>query len=149
MELKFIKYKPEQVNLSQIYRYSEDDGLDESDVRKGTLVIGYTDNGKTLAMGYLRNIIRSDTNDRLEYEIVNAVEGMEYLTMIEKACKTEFAWLPYIVAFPDSVKGKPKIGKVIKCNGKQAIFFVDEEDSASVDVNSIYQIMPYFKETDK
>ena len=147
MELKFIKYKPEQVNLAQIYCSSEGGRLDELDVRKGTLVIGYTDNGKTLAMGYLRNIIRSDTNDGLEYEIVNAVEGMEYLTFIENACKPEFAWLPYMVAFPDSATGTPKIGKVIKCNGKQAIFFDGGEYSASFSMDSIYQITPYFKET--
>ena len=147
MELKFIKYKPEQVNLSQIYRYSNGGTLDENDIRRGTLVIGYADNGKTLAMGYLRNIYRTDTNDRLEYEIVNAVEGMEYLTIIENASKPEFSRLPYMVAFPDSATCIPKVGKVIKCNGKQAIFHDGEQYSASVDVNAIYQITPYFKET--
>ena len=144
METKFIKYKPEQVNLARLYRFSEDSGLNESDVRMGTLVIGYSDNGKYLALGYLRGITQSKDTGNLLYEISNAVEGQEYSTCIEKPHKVDESRLPYVAAVIDTSE-KPIIGKVIKCNGELAVIY--DGSTRVVNVNSIHTLEPYFKET--
>ena len=144
METKFIKYKPEQVNLARLYRFSEDSGLDESDVRRGTLVIGYSDNGKYLALGYLRGMTQSKDTGNLLYEISNAVEGQEYLTCIEKPYRVDESRLPYVAAVIDTSE-KPLIGKVIKCNGELAVIY--DGSTTVVNVNSIHTLEPYFKET--
>ena len=144
METKFIKYKPEQVNLARLYRFSEDSGLDESDVRRGTLVIGYSDNGKYLALGYLRGMTQSKDTGNLLYEISNAVEGQEYSTCIEKPYRVDESRLPYVAAVIDTSE-KPLIGKVIKCNGELAVIY--DGSTTVVNVNSIHTLEPYFKET--
>jgi hypothetical protein len=149
METKFIKYKPEQVNLAQIYRFSSGADLSNADVRDGTLVVGYSDNGKYPAMGYLRGMNQSKETGKLLYEIANAIEGQEYLTCIEKPYKVDSDKLPYVVAvidpFIDPSKG-PIIGKIIKCNGELAVIY-DGSTKVVVNVNNICQLTPYFKET--
>lgn len=144
METKFIKYKPEQVNLAQLYRFSAGSELSYTDVRDGTLVVGYSDNGKYPAMGYLRGMTQSKETGNLLYEIANAVEGQEYSTCIEKPYKVDSDRLPYVAAVIDTSK-KPLIGKVIKCNGELAVIY--DGSTAVVNVNSIHQLTPYFKET--
>jgi hypothetical protein len=145
METKFIKYRPEQVNLAQIYRFSSGADLSNADVRDGTLVVGYSDNGKYLAMGYLCGITQSKETGKLLYEIANAIEGQEYSTCIEKPYKVDSDRLPYVAEVIDSSK-KPIIGKIIKCNGELATIY-DGTTNTVVNVNNICQLTPYFKET--
>lgn len=144
METKFIKYKPEQVNLAQLYRSSSDDYLSNTDVHDGTLIVGYSDNGKYLAMGYLRGMTQSKNTGELLYEIANAIEGQEYLTCIEKPYKVDIFELPYVAAVIDS-STKPIVGKIIKCDGELAVIY--DGSSTVVNVNTIHQFTPYFKET--
>ncbi len=144
METKFIKYKPEQINLAQLYRVSYGDGLDSTDVHDGTLIVGYSDNGKYPAMGYLRGMTQSKETGNILYEIANAIEGQEYSTCIEKPYKVDRDRLPYVAAVIDSSK-KPLVGKIIKCNGELAVIY--DGSSTVVNVNSIHQLTPYFKET--
>ena len=147
METKFIKYKPEQVNLAQIYRISDGGALSEADIVKGTLVVGFTGDGKYTAIGYLRGIARNENTGKLVYEIVNAIEGMEYLDLIENpvAAATASQWLPYMAAIPDSAK-RPVVGRVISCNGELAVIY-DDLGNVNVNVNSVYELTPCFKET--
>ena len=144
MENKYIKYKPEQVNLAQLYRFSSGADLSNTDVHDGTLIVGYSDNGKYLAMGYLRGMTQSKETGKLLYEIANAIEGQEYSTCIEKPYKADYTKLPYVVAFIDSSE-KPLIGRIIKCNGELAVIY--DGSSTVVNVNTIHQLTPYFKET--
>ena len=144
METKFIKYKPEQVNLAQLYRFSSGAEFCSTDVYDGTLIIGYSDNGKYLALGYLRGITQSKDTGNLLYEISNAVEGQEYSTCIEKPHKVDESRLPYVAAVINTSK-KPLIGKVIKCNGELAVIY--DGFATVVNVNSIHTLEPYFKET--
>lgn len=144
METKFIKYKPEQINFAQLYRFSSDAGLDNTDVRAGTLIIGYSDNGKYLAMGYLRGMNRSIETGNILYEIANAIEGQEYSTCIEKPYNVDSYYLPYVAAVTGSSK-EPIVGKIIKCNGELAVIFDGNE--TVVNVNTIHLLTPYFKET--
>ena len=144
METKFIKYKPEQINLAELYRVSSDSELKNIDVRYGTLIVGYSDDGKYLAMGYLRGITRNRETGRLFYDIANAIEGQEYLTCIEKPYKVDSDRLPYVAAVIDSSK-KPLIGKIIMCNGELAVIYDDID--TTVNVNTIHQLTPYFEET--
>ena len=144
METKFIKYKPEQVNLAQHYRFSSGADLSNDDVRDGTLIVGYSDNGKYPAMGYLRGMTQSKETGKLLYEIANAVEGQEYSTCIEKPYKVHNYDLPYVAAVIDPTK-EPIIGKIIKCNGELAVIY--NGSTTVVNVNTIHQLTPYFKET--
>lgn len=144
METKFIKYKPEQVNLAQLYRFSSGAEFSNTDVHDGTLVVGYSDNGKYPAMGYLRGMTQSKETGNLLYEIANAIEGQEYSTCIEKPYVVDNSRLPYVAAVIDTSK-KPLIGKVIKCNGELAVIY--DGSATVVNVNSIHQLTPYFKET--
>jgi len=144
METKFIKYKPEQVNLAQIYRFASRAKFSNDDVLSGTLVVGYSDNGKYLAMGYLRGMTQSKETGKLLYEIANAIEGQEYSTCIEKPFEVDSSRLPYVAGFTDSSE-KPLIGKIIKCNGELATIY--DGTNTVVNVNNIYQLTPYFKET--
>lgn len=143
METKFIKYKPEQINLAKLYRLSPTGGLNDKSVRDGTLIIGYSDNGKYLAMGYLRGMARSQETGDILYEIDNAIEGQEYLTRIEKPCTVAVSGLPYFAAIIDS--NTSIVGKIIKCNGELAVIFDGTE--TVVNVNTIHQLTPYFRET--
>ena len=145
METKFIKYKPEQVNLAQLYRFSIGSELNDTDVHDGTIIVGYSGNGKYPAMGYLRGMTQSKETGKLLYEIANAVEGEEYTTCIEKPYKVDYGYLPYFAAVIDASK-RPLIGKVIKCNGELAVIY-DGSSNTVVNVNSIHQLTPYFKET--
>lgn len=144
MEKKFIKYKPEQVNLAQLYRSSCDSELSDVDVHDGTLVVGYTDNGRYPAMGYLRGMTNNEETGKLLYEIVNAIEGQEYVTYLNDPYKVDSEQLPYVAAVIDTSE-KPLIGKVIKCNGELAVIY--DGSATVVNVNSIHQLTPYFKET--
>lgn len=143
METKFIKYKPEQVNLAQLYRFSTGTNLSNTDVQDGTLIVGYSDNGKYPAMGYLRGITQSTKTGNILYEIANAIEGQEFLTCIEKPYKADSERLPYVAAVINSSE-KPLIGKIIKCNGELAVIF--DGSFTVVNVNNIHQLTPYFKE---
>lgn len=144
METKFIKYKPEQVNLAQLYRFSSGADLSNTDVAEGTLIVGYSDNGKYPAMGYLRGMAQSKETGKILYEIANAIEGQEYSTCIEKPYKIDSDRLPYVAAVIDSSK-KPLIGKIIKCNGELAVIY--DGSVTVVNVNTIHLLTPYFKET--
>lgn len=144
METKFIKYKPEQINLAQLYRFSFGADLSNTDVQYGTLIVGYSDNGKYPAMGYLRGIAQSKETGKLIYEIANAIEGQEYSTCIEKPYKVDSDRLPYVAAVIDFSK-KPLVGKIVKCNGELAVIYNGSD--TVVNVNNIYQLTPYFKET--
>lgn len=143
METKFIKYKPEQVNLAQLYRFSSGAELNNTDVHDGTLIVGYSDNGKYPAMGYLRGMAQSKETGKILYEIANAIEGQEYSTCIEKPYKVDESRLPYVAAVIDTSK-KPLIGKITKCNGELAVIY--DGSATVVNVNSIYTLEPYFKE---
>lgn len=145
METKFIKYKPEQVNLAQLYRFSSGSDLGNTDVHDGTLIVGYSDNGMYPTMGYLRGITQSEKTGKILYEIVNAVEGQEYLTLIENPYKVDSDRLPYFAAVTGSSK-EPLIGKIVKCNGEVAVIY-DGSTTIAVNVNKIYKFAPVFKET--
>lgn len=144
METKFIKYKPEQINLAQLYRFSYDTDLSDTDVQDGILIVGYSDNGKYPAMGYLRGMTQSKETGEILYEIANAIEGQEYSTCVEKPYKVNSDSLPYVAAVIDFSK-KPLIGKIIKCNGELAVIY--DGSITVVNVNTIHQLTPYFKET--
>ena len=144
METKFIKYKPGQVNLAQMYRFSSGAELSNTDVHDGTLIVGYSDNGKYPAMGYLRGMTQSKETGKILYEIANAIEGQEYSTCIEKPYKVDESRLPYVAAVIDT-SNKPLIGKITKCNGELAVIY--DGSATVVNVNSIHQLTPYFKET--
>ena len=146
MEQKFIKYKEGQINLARLYKLSGAyDTLSSEDVKAGTLVVGYSGDGKYLAMGYLRGISKSRENGAVLFEIANAIEGQEYLTCIEKPCKADFTRLPYMVARRGSFS-TPVIGKIVKCNGELAVMY--DGSTTEVSVNSICTLEPYFKETE-
>lgn len=144
METKFIKYKPEQVNLAQLYRFSSSGSeLSSTDVHDGTLIVGYSDNGKYPAMGYLRGMTQSKETGKLLYEIANAIEGQEYSTCIEKPYRVDSSRLPYVAVIDSS--NTPIIGKIVKCNGELAVIY--NGSATVVNVNTIHQLTPYFKET--
>lgn len=145
MEQKFIKYKEGQINLARLYKSSGAyDTLNSEDVKAGTLIVGYAGDGKYLAMGYLRGIAQSRETGAVLFEIANAIEGQEYQTCIEKPCIADFTKLPYMVAYRDGFS-TPVIGKIVKCNGELAVIY--DSSATVVNVNSIHQLTPYFKET--
>lgn len=143
MEMKFIKYNAEQFNLPNLYREGIDSTLKNNDVEQGTLIVGYTGNRKYLYMGYLRGIVRNDEGDLL-YEIANAIEGEPAITLIRDPYRVNELRLPFMAAVI-SATGEGVLGKVIGCNGKQAVIY--KGSMRIVDVDSICQITPYFKET--
>lgn len=141
---KFIKYKENQINLAQMYRFSSGAELDSKDVFNGTLVIGFYSDGKYLSMGYLRGITQDQNTGKVTYQIENAIEGQEYSTSIEKPYKVDNSRLPYVAAYPNN-SNKPIVGKVIECNGELATIY--DGSNTVVNVNSIHTLEPYFKET--
>ena len=148
METKFIKYKSEQFDLTKLYRVSSDDVFDEVDIKEGTLVIGSYGDGKYLAMGYLRGITRDSETGEVLYEIDDAIEcEYEYRHTVSNPCKVRIDALPYMAAVIDSCT-RPIVGKVFKCNGVEAVIY-DGTCNTRFDVDSIYQITPYFKEVNQ
>lgn len=144
METKFIKYKPEQINFARLYRLSSGADLSNTDVRDGTLIIGYYGKGKYFAMGYLRGMTQDKDTGEMLYEIANAIDG-EFTTCVEKPYRADYTGLPYVAAVIDSSK-KPLIGKIIMCNGELAVIY-DGSSETTVNVNTIHQLTPYFTET--
>lgn len=142
MEQKFIKYKPEQVNLAKLYELSNGCVFDDNDLQDGTLVIGYYCEGKYLAMGYLRSMFRRNTGE-VDYEIVNAIEG-EVSSNIQAPHRVNVCELPFFAATSHDLP-HPVVGGIYKCNGELAVM-----DSGcgkvTVNVNSVLELVPYFKE---
>lgn len=142
MEQRFIKYKPEQVNLVKLYEVSTGCVFDNNDLQDGTLVVGYYCEGKYLAMGYLRAMYRRNTVE-VDYEIVNAIEG-EVTSNIQAPHRVNVTELPFLAATSPDVP-HPVVGRIYKCNGELAVM-----DSGfgkvTVNVNSVLELVPYFKE---
>lgn len=150
METKFIKYKPEQINLAQLYRFSSGADLSnvfaDNDVQDGTLVIGYYCEGKYLAMGYLCGMARNNSTGKFLYEIENAIEG-DIITVIQDPRRVNVSKLPYFAATtPDFPR--PIVGRIYKCNGELAVIDYGGE-TALVNVNSVLDLLPHFKETNE
>ena len=144
MEKKYIKYKEGQVNLARIYKASVGGTFDCNDVRDGALVIGHTRNGQCLAMGYLRGIeLNKDTNEVL-YEVVNAMEGEPSITFVRNPSRVNELELPCFAATsPDFPR--PIVGKIYKCDGIIAVMDIGSGKTI-VNVNSVLELVPYFKE---
>ena len=145
MEKKFIKYKEGQVNLARVYKASTGATFDCNDVRDGTLVIGHVTNGKYLVMGYLRGISRSADNNEILYEVENAIENEPAITFIKNPSRVNELELPCFAAkSPDFIR--PVVGRIYKCDGELAVMDIGS-GKATVNVNSVYELTPYFKET--
>ena len=145
MEKKFIKYKEGQVNLARVYKASTGVTFDCNDVRDGTLVIGHTSLSQCLAMGYLRGIGLNKTTNEVFYEVVNAIEGNEHTIFIRNPCRANELELPCFAATsPDFIR--PIVGRIYKCDGELAVMDIGS-GKATVNVNSVYELTPYFKET--
>ena len=143
MELKYIKYKLDQVNLAKIYRVSTQCILDNTDVQDGTLIIGHSLNAKYLFMGYLRGIGKSPNNE-VVYEIANAIEDEPSITFVRTPYRVNTEELPCLAAMsPDFTR--PIVGRIFKCNGELAVMDIGS-GKATVNVNSVLELVPYFKE---
>ena len=143
MEQKFIQYKADQVNLVKLYEASTGNVLDNNDVQDGTLVIGHYGEGKYLAMGYLRGMIRDRNTGKVEYEVKNAIEG-EVSINIQAPRRVNSCELPSFAATtPDFPY--PIVGRIYKCNGELAVMDIGC-GKATVNVNSVLELVPYFKE---
>lgn len=146
MEQKFIMYKPEQVNLVKLYQVSTGDVFDNNDVQDGTLVIGHWSEGKYLAMGYLRGMTRDNATGEVFYEIKNAIEG-DYTIAIQAPHRVNVCELPCFAATsPDFTH--PVVGRIYKCDGELAVMDIGC-GKATVNVNSVLELVPYFKEDKK
>lgn len=141
MEKKFIKYKEGQVNLARVLRQSTDCVLDDNDVREGTLVIGHSVNGQCLMMGYLKGIEKR--GDEVVYEVVNAIEGSSDIIFMSNAYRAHISELPFFAAM--SPEFSPIFGRISKCDGELAVIY--DGSNTVVNVNTICQLTPYFKET--
>ena len=144
METKFIKYKPEQINLANIFGSSVSKPLTEGDIQRGTLIIGSDYKGNYLAMGYLRGMTQSKDTGAILYEIANAIEGIDYVTCIQKPRVVQASYIPYVGAKTST--SCPIIGRVLSCNGDKTEVYSDEE-TYIIDVDFIFELTPYFKET--
>lgn len=143
MEKKFIKYRAEQINLVKLYQVSTDNMFDCNDVQDGTLVIGYYGEGKYLAMGYLRGMTRDMDTGEVIYDITNAIEG-EYTVAIQAPLRVNVRELPCFAATsPDFPH--PIVGHVYKCDGELAVMDTGC-GKVTVNVNSVLELVPYFKE---
>lgn len=146
MEKKFIKYRAEQINLVKLYQVSSGNMFDCNDVQDGTLVIGYYGEGKYLAMGYLRGMTRDMVTDEVIYDITNAIEG-EYTVAIQAPHRVNTCELPCFAATsPDFPH--PVVGRIYKCDGELAVMDIGC-GKATVNVNSVLELVPYFKEDKK
>ena len=146
MEQKFIQYKADQVNLAKIYRASTQCILDNTDVQDGTLIIGHSLNAKYLFMGYLRGIGKSPDNE-VVYEIANAIEDEPRITFVRTPYRVNTEELPCFAATtPDFPH--PVVGRIYKCNGELAVMDIGC-GKATVNVNSVLELVPYFKENDQ
>ena len=144
MEQKFIKYKLDQMNLAKIYRVSTQCILDITDVQDGTLIIGHSLNAKYLFMGYLRGIEKNLDNE-VVYEIANAIEDEPGITFVRNPYRVNTEELPCLAATsPDFTH--PLVGRIFKCNGELAVMDIGC-GKATVNVNSVLELVPYFKET--
>lgn len=143
METKFIKYKPEQINLAKLYQVSTGNMLDCNDVQDGTLVIGYWGEGRYLAMGYLRGMARDKDTGKVIYYITNAIEG-DYTTDIQDPRRVNTCELPCVAATSPEFN-YPVVGHVYKCDGKLATMETGC-GKVAVNVNSVLELTPYFKE---
>lgn len=143
MEKKFIKYRAEQINLVKLYQVSSGNVLDCNDVQDGTLVIGYWGEGKYLAMGYLRGMTRDVDTGEVIYDITNAIEG-EYTVAVQAPYRVNVCELPCFAATsPDF--NHPVVGHVYKCDGELAVMDTGC-GKVTVNVNSVLELVPYFKE---
>lgn len=142
MEKKFIKYKEGQVNLAKILKQSSDCAFNNNDVREGTLIIGHSVNSQCLMMGYLKGIERNA--DELVYEAVNAIEGSSDIIFMRNPFRVDVFGLPCFAATSPEF-ARTIVGKIFKCNGELAVIW--DGSATVVNVNTIYQLTPYFKET--
>lgn len=143
MEKKFIKYKEGQVNLAKVLKASTGCTLDDNDVRDGSLIIGHSINGQSIMMGYLKGIEKNA--DEVVYEAVNAIEGSSNIIFIRTPYRANDLELPCFAATsPDFTR--PIIGRIYKCDGRLAVMDIGG-GKATVNVDSVYELTPYFKET--
>lgn len=143
MEKKFIKYRAEQINLVKLYQVSTGNMFDCNDVQDGTLVIGSYGEGKYLAMGYLRGMTRDNTTGEVIYDITNAIEG-EYTVAVQAPHRVNVCELPCFAATSPEFT-YPVVGRVYKCDGELAVMDTGC-GKVTVNVNSILELVPYFKE---
>lgn len=144
MEKKFIKYKPEQVNLAKLYRVSTGSTFDNTDIEEGTLVVGYYGEGQYLTMGYLRSISRDSNTGEALYDISSALE-CDYTCSVKNPYRVNTTELPFFAATPDSLA--PIVGRIYRCNGELAVMDTGC-GRVTVNVNSIFELVPYFKENE-
>ena len=146
MEQKFIKYKAGQINLARLYRVSNGDTFDINDVKDGTLVIGHWSAGQYLVMGYLRGITRDANTGEIYYEITNAIEG-DYNVAIQAPVRANVCELPFFAATGQDFT-HPAVGRIYKCNGELAVMDTGC-GKVTVNVNSVLELVQYFKENDQ
>ena len=143
MEKRFIKYRAEQINLVKLYQVSTGNMFDCNDVQDGTLVIGYYGEGKYLAMGYLRGMTRDMDTGEVIYDITNAIEG-EYTVAVKAPHRVNICELPCFAATSPDFQ-HPVVGRVYKCDGELAVMDTGC-GKVTVNVNSVLELVPYFKE---
>lgn len=143
MEKKFIKYRAEQINLVKLYEVSSGNVFDNSDVQDGTLVIGYWGEGKYLAIGYLHGMTRAMDTGEVIYDITNAIEG-EYTVAVQAPHRVNVYELPCFAATSPEFN-HPVVGRVYKCDGELAVMDTGC-GKVTVNVNSVLELVPYFKE---
>lgn len=143
MEKKLIKYKPEQINLVKLYQVSNGNAFDCDDVRDGTLVIGCWGEGKYLAMGYLRGMTRDMDTGEVIYDITNAIEG-EYTVAVQAPHRVNVCELPCFAATGPELT-RPVVGHIYGCDGELAVMDTGC-GKVTVNVNSVLELVPYFKE---
>ena len=144
MKQNFIKFRKESVQLASIFASASESNFNTEDVAKGTLVIGTFDNGKYLAMGWLRGTTQDKDTGKVLYEVVNAVEE-EIITSIEDARRVNSDSVP---AFAANYYGTstPFVGRPYACNGEKAMFCTDDCNEV-VSTEFVYRLEPLFKET--
>ena len=107
-------------------------------------MVGYYGDGKYLAMGYLRNMTRDSKTGEVIYEVTSAIED-DYTCVVQTPYRVNTVELPLFAAkIPDAVA--PIVGRVYRCNGELAVMDTGF-GKVTVNVNSILEFTPYFKET--
>lgn len=147
MKQNFIKFHSDSVNLAKIHESSIANCFNDIDIDYGSLVIGSVDDGRRLAMGWLRGIVRCEVDGSLHFTVVNAVEGDENITFIRNArLATRTIYLPRFAA---SLDGSviPKVGWALACNGDKVRLTGGDDQWMTVDSETILSIEPLFKET--
>ncbi len=146
MEPKYIKFEGNQVNLPEIYRNSEDHVFNEDDIRKGTLVIGTNVDKTYMCLGFLREITRPVNTVETIFEIVNAVKGEGWKTVVVNPRLVKAGSLPFFAARIST--SCFVVGQVVSCNGEKAVV-VHYDEADRISVNDIYELTPCSGEAEK